>query len=156
MIEGIWVKSMKSIFCSCTILHFRLFFPSFTICCFSLYFTSCTFPSATGWPVAEGKVHDVNACKIKQNWWHQPHATLIKTKKSINHKPNIKIKFRSHHWISDNKNFETRSYLTIFWQTFLFIFLITVVYSVIARTKRMKCQNKREQLSEQFICHPEQ
>jgi hypothetical protein len=43
----------------------------------------------------------------------QPHATLI-TKKFINHKSNIKIKFRSHNWISDNKNFETRSHLTIF------------------------------------------
>jgi hypothetical protein len=43
---------------------------------------------------------------------------LVETKKSINHKSNIKIKFRSHHWISDNKNFETRSHLTIFWQTF--------------------------------------
>jgi hypothetical protein len=95
-------------------------------------------------------VHEVDACKRKQNWWHQPHATLIKTKKSINHKPNIKIKFRLHHWIFDNKNFETRSHLTIFWQTFfIHIFKITVIYSVIARTKRMKCQNKRDQLSEQ-------
>jgi ABC-type histidine transport system ATPase subunit len=103
--------------------------------------------------VAEGNGHregsGVHTCKREQNWWHQPHATLIKTKKSINHKPNIKIKFRSHHWNSDNKNFEIRSRLTIFWQTFLFAFLITVIYSVIARTKRMKCQNKREQLSEQ-------
>jgi hypothetical protein len=40
--------------------------------------------------------------------------TLIETKKSINHKPNIKIKFESHYWISDNKNLETRSHLTIF------------------------------------------
>jgi hypothetical protein len=61
-----------------------------------------------------------SACmqKKKQNWWHQPHATLIETKKSINHKPNIKIKIWSYHWISDNKNFETRSHLTIFWKTF--------------------------------------
>jgi hypothetical protein len=63
----------------------------------------------------------VHACKRKQNWWHQPHATLIETKrKSINHKPNIKIKFQSHHSISDNKNFETRSHLTIFWQTLFY------------------------------------
>jgi hypothetical protein len=41
--------------------------------------------------------------------------TLIKTKKSINiYKSQTKhqIKFRSHHWVSDNKNFETRSHLT--------------------------------------------
>jgi hypothetical protein len=45
---------------------------------------------------------------------------------------------------------ETRSHLTIFWQTFFVsIFLITIIYSVIARTKRMKWQNKREQMSEQ-------
>jgi hypothetical protein len=56
--------------------------------------------------------------KEKQKWWHQLHATLIQTKIYINHKPNIKIKFLSHHWISDNKNFETRSHLTISWQTF--------------------------------------
>jgi hypothetical protein len=41
-------------------------------------------------------------------------STMIETKKSINYKLNIKIKFRSHHWISDNKNFEIRSHLTIF------------------------------------------
>jgi hypothetical protein len=33
----------------------------------------------------------VHSCKRKQNWWHQPHATLIETKKSINQKPNIKL-----------------------------------------------------------------
>jgi hypothetical protein len=35
-------------------------------------------------------------------------------KKTINHKLNIKIKFRRHYWIFYNKNFETRSHLTIF------------------------------------------
>jgi hypothetical protein len=54
----------------------------------------------------------------KQNWWHQPYVTLIETKESMNLKPNIKIKFRLHQWISDNKNFEARSHLTIFWQAF--------------------------------------
>jgi hypothetical protein len=47
---------------------------------------------------------------------------LIELKKSINHKQNIKIKFRLHHWISDNENFEIISHLTIFWQNFLFVF----------------------------------
>jgi hypothetical protein len=58
----------------------------------------------------------LHGSKRKQNFWYQTHATLIETKKSVHHKPNIKIKFWSHHWISDNKNFETRSHLTIFWQ----------------------------------------
>jgi hypothetical protein len=86
----------------------------------------------------ENEIDDINHV---QHW--------LKLKKPINNKPNIKVKFRSHHWISNNKNFETRSHLTIFWQAFLFIFLIMLIYSVITRTKRMKCQNKREQLSEQ-------
>jgi hypothetical protein len=98
----------------------------------------------------------VHACKREQKWWHHPHATLIETKKSINHKPNIKIKFRSRHWISDNKNFETRSHWLYFDNLFYLYFLITVIYSVIAITKRMKCQNKREQLENKFICHLEQ
>jgi hypothetical protein len=73
----------------------------------------------------------------------------LKLKKSINHKPNIEIKFRSHHWISDNKNFETDP-TWLYFDKFLFVFLIRVIYFVIATTKRMKCQNKREQqLSEQ-------
>jgi hypothetical protein len=37
---------------------------------------------------------------------------------------------------------------------FIHIFLITVIYFVIARTKRMKCQNKREQLSKQVYTSP--
>jgi hypothetical protein len=94
--------------------------------------------------------------KDKKKLMSPLHATCLKLKKSINHKSNIKIKFRSHYWISDNKNFETRSHLTIFWQKNLFYFLIKVIYFVIARTKRMKCQNKREQLQNKFICHSEQ
>jgi hypothetical protein len=52
------------------------------------------------------------------------------------------------HWISDDKNVETRSHLTIFWQMFLFVFLIKITYSIIVRTKQMKCENKWEQLSD--------
>jgi hypothetical protein len=65
-------------------------------------------------------------------------------------------KFRSHHSISDNKNFKIRSYLTIFWQPFLFVFLINIIYLHNHRTKftnpeqnictyrtsYMNCQNK--------------
>jgi hypothetical protein len=78
----------------------------------------------------------------------------LKLKKSINHKSNIKIKFRLHHWIPHNKNFEIRSHLTIFWQTFLFIFFIKVIYTVIARTKRIKWQNKREQVRTNLYVFP--
>jgi hypothetical protein len=45
----------------------------------------------------------------------------LKLKKSINHKPNIKISDRTIGFVT-NKNFETRSHFTIFWQTFLFVF----------------------------------
>jgi hypothetical protein len=71
---------------------------------------------------------------------------LIELKKnSINRKPNIRTKFRPHHWISDDKNFETRPHLTIFLTNFfyLYFFFITVIYFVIARTKRVKCRNTR-------------
>jgi hypothetical protein len=96
--------------------------------------------------VKENKIDDIS---------HMQHWLKLKT--SINHKRNIKIKFGSHHWISDNKNFEIGSHLTIFWQTLFYLyFLVTVIYSVIARTKRMKCENKQKQLSNKFICHPEQ
>jgi hypothetical protein len=90
-----------------------------------------------------------SACMQKKNkkWWHHTHATLIEIRKSINHKSNIKIKFR--YWISDNKNFETDPTWLYFDKLFYSHFLITVIYFVIARTKLMKCQNKREQLSEQ-------
>jgi hypothetical protein len=35
-------------------------------------------------------------------------------------------------------------------------FLITIIYFVIARTKRIKCQNKENNCQNKFICHPEQ
>jgi hypothetical protein len=85
--------------------------------------------------------------KENKKWWHHTHATLIEIRKSINHKSNIKIKFR--YWISDDKNFETDPTWLYFDKLFYSHFLITVIYFVIARTKLMKCQNKREQLSEQ-------
>jgi hypothetical protein len=86
--------------------------------------------------------------KKKQSWWHQPHVTLIETKKSINHKPNIKIKVWSHHWISDNKT-SKQDPTWLYFEFFNLYFLIIVIYSVVARTKWMKCENKRE-LSEQI------
>jgi hypothetical protein len=43
---------------------------------------------------------------------------LFEIKKYINHKSSMKIKLWSHHWFSHNKNIETRSNLTIFWQIF--------------------------------------
>jgi hypothetical protein len=52
---------------------------------------------------------------------HMQHWLILK--KSMNHKTNTKIKFPSHHWISDNKNFETRPHLTIFLtKIILFVF----------------------------------
>jgi hypothetical protein len=77
-------------------------------------------------------------------------------KKSINHKSSIKIEFRFHHWIPDNKNFETRSHLTIFWQTFLFVFLIKVIYNVIAWTKRIIFRINENNCQNKFVCHPKQ
>jgi hypothetical protein len=35
---------------------------------------------------------------------HDKSVDFLHSTKSINHKANIKIKFRSHHWISDNKS----------------------------------------------------
>jgi hypothetical protein len=42
------------------------------------------------------------------------HASCLRFKKSINHKTEYQIKFRLENRISDNKNFETKSHLTIF------------------------------------------
>jgi hypothetical protein len=76
------------------------------------------------------------------------HASCLKFKKSINHKSSIKIKFVLHHWISNNKNFETKSYL-YFDKLVLFVFLIKIKCSIIAKTKQIKYQNNQEQLSKQ-------
>jgi CDP-glycerol glycerophosphotransferase (TagB/SpsB family) len=40
--------------------------------------------------------------------------SVIELKKTINIKPSIKIIIPMHHWISDNKNFETRSHWLYF------------------------------------------
>jgi hypothetical protein len=80
-----------------------------------LLLMSAPSSSAECWPFFRGDFHP--------NTRH-PYAKLIEILKTTNHKPSIKINFLLHYWTSDNKSFTIRSHLTIFWWTFLFIFLI--------------------------------
>jgi hypothetical protein len=76
------------------------------------------------------------------------------------------MKLRLDHWIYDNKNFETRPDLTIFWHNFYLYFLIKVIYYVhyiivkhnlhTTRTKHLYVPNKLYELSEQICIRIEQ
>jgi hypothetical protein len=89
-----------------------------------------------------------NDDKRKQKWWHQPHAILIETKKSINHKSNIKIKFRSHIGFLTIKTSKQDITWLYFDKLFNSYFLITVIYILLsleqnewsARTNENNCQ----------------
>jgi hypothetical protein len=90
----------------------------------------------------------LHACKKeKKSWCHPLHATCWKLKKSRNHNQTSKLNFDCTIGFLTIKTSKQDLTWLYFDKLFYSYFLIKVIYSV--RTKRIKCQNKREQLSEQ-------
>jgi hypothetical protein len=84
----------------------------------------------------------VHACKRKQNYNINHMQYWQKLNKSINHKPDIKINSNRTIGFLIIKTSKQDPTWLYFDKLFYLYFLIIVIYSVIARTKRMKCQNK--------------